>query len=117
MLLSNGVDIKTVQTRLGHSNPTITLSWYAHAIPENDHDAAQMLGNILNQGNATATLPEDRKSSKKSSGKTSTSKPEADDFSVSSKCLPNVFQMSSKCLPNASSRPKRKQASELKLVS
>jgi hypothetical protein len=44
-----------------------------------------MLGNILNQGNATATLPEDRKSSK--------------------------------CLPNASSRPKRKQASELKLVS
>ena len=106
MLLSNGVDIKTVQTRLGHSNPTITLSWYAHAIPENDHDAAQMLGNILNQGNATATLPEDPKSSKKSSGKSSTSKPEADDFS-----------MSSKCLPNASSRPKRKQASELKLVS
>ncbi|OUN41377.1 tyrosine-type recombinase/integrase [Enorma massiliensis] len=95
MLLSNGVDIKTVQTRLGHSNPTITLSWYAHAIPENDHDAAQMLGNILNQGNATATLPEDPKSSKKSSGKSSTSKPEADDFS-----------MSSKCLPNASSRPK-----------
>lgn len=57
----------------------------AHAIPENDHDAAQMLGNILNQGNATATLPEDRKSSKKSSGKSSTSKPEADDFSMSSK--------------------------------
>lgn len=106
MLLSNGVDIKTVQTRLGHSSPTITLSWYAHAIPENDHDAAQMLGNILNQGNATATPPEDPKSSKKSSGKSSTSKPEADDFS-----------MSSKCLPNASSRPKRKQASELKLVS
>ena len=65
MLLSNGVDIQTVQTRLGHSNPTITLSWYAHAIPENDHDAAQMLGNILNQGNATATLLEDPKSSKR----------------------------------------------------
>ena len=48
MLLSNGVDIKTVQTRLGHSNPTITLSRYAHAIPENDHAAAAMLGNLLN---------------------------------------------------------------------
>ena len=105
MLLSNGVDIKTVQTRLGHANPTITLSWYAHAIPENDHDAAQMLGNILNQGNASAALLEDQLSSEMSSKKSSTSKPEADDFS-----------MSSKCLPNANSGPKRKQAAELKLV-
>ena len=45
-----------------------------------------MLGDILNQGNATATLPKDRKPSKKSSGKSSTSKPEADDFSMSSGC-------------------------------
>lgn len=89
MLLSNGVDIKTVQTRLGHSSPTITLSWYAYAIPENNHEAAQMLGNILNQGNATATLPEDQMSSKKSS----TSMPEAENFSMSSECLPNVFRM------------------------
>lgn len=86
MLLSNGVDIKTVQTRLGHSSPTITLSWYAYAIPENNHEAAQMLGNILNQGNATATLPEDQMSSKKSSGKSSTSMPEAENFSMSSEC-------------------------------
>ena len=48
--------------------------------------AAQMLGNILNQGNATATLSEDPMSSKKSSGKSSAPKPEADDFSMSSKC-------------------------------
>ena len=90
MLLSNGADIKTVQTRLGHANPTITLSWYTYAIPENDHEAAQMLGNILNQGNATATLPEDQMSSKKSFGKSSTSTPEAENFSMSSECLPNA---------------------------
>ncbi|WP_417118871.1 tyrosine-type recombinase/integrase [Olsenella phocaeensis] len=46
-LLSNGVDVKTVQTRLGHASPSITLGWYAHAIPQNDQAAAQMLGNLF----------------------------------------------------------------------
>lgn len=46
-LLANGVDVKTVQTRMGHANSSITLDWYAHAIPENDHAAAQMLGNLF----------------------------------------------------------------------
>lgn len=48
MLLANGVDVKTVQTRLGHASASITLDWYAHAIPQNDHAAATMLGNLLN---------------------------------------------------------------------
>lgn len=47
LLLANGVDVKTVQTRLGHANPSITLSWYAHSIPQNDFQAARMLGNLL----------------------------------------------------------------------
>lgn len=47
MLLANGVDVKTVQTRLGHANAGITLDWYAHAIPGNDHAAADMLGNLF----------------------------------------------------------------------
>lgn len=46
-LLANGVDVKTVQTRLGHANASITLGWYAHAIPEKDHEAADLLGNLL----------------------------------------------------------------------
>lgn len=46
-LLANGVDVKTVQTRLGHANASITLGWHAHAIPENDHEAAQKLGALL----------------------------------------------------------------------
>jgi len=48
-LLANGVDVKTVQTRLGHANPSITLGWYAHAIPENDHDAADMFGSLFSK--------------------------------------------------------------------
>ncbi len=51
MLLANGVDVKTVQTRLGHANPSITLGWYAHAIPENDRAAADMLGNLFGNTN------------------------------------------------------------------
>ena len=36
-----------MQTRLGHANASITLGWYAHAIPEKDHEAADLLGNLL----------------------------------------------------------------------
>lgn len=46
-LLANGVDVKTVQTRMGHSNASLTLNWYAHAIPENDREAADMLGELF----------------------------------------------------------------------
>lgn len=46
-LLANGVDVKTVQARMGHSNASLTLNWYAHAIPENDRKAADMLGDLF----------------------------------------------------------------------
>lgn len=46
-LLANGVDVKTVQTRMGHSNASITLNWYAHALPENDEKAARIVGNLF----------------------------------------------------------------------
>lgn len=46
-LLANGVDVKTVQSRLGHSNASLTLNWYAHAIPENDEKAAQLVGELF----------------------------------------------------------------------
>lgn len=48
LLLANGVDVKTVQSRMGHSNASITLNWYAHALPENDQKAAQLMGNLFN---------------------------------------------------------------------
>lgn len=49
-LLANGIDVKTVQTRMGHSNASITLNWYAHAVPENDRAAADMLGSLFAGG-------------------------------------------------------------------
>lgn len=45
-LLANGIDVKTVQTRLGHSNASLTLNQYAHAIPENDEHAAALVGQL-----------------------------------------------------------------------
>lgn len=46
-LLANGVDMKTVQTRLGHSTASLTLNMYAHAIPENDEKAAVLVGELF----------------------------------------------------------------------
>ena len=45
--LQNGVDVKTVQARLGHADASITLNWYAHAMPGNDRQAADLLAAIM----------------------------------------------------------------------
>lgn len=52
-LLANGVDVKTVQTRMGHANASITLNWYAHAVPENDRKAAQLIGDLFSSDSQT----------------------------------------------------------------
>ena len=49
-LLANGVDVKTVQTRLGHASASLTLDQYAHALPANDRRAAELLGDVLRGG-------------------------------------------------------------------
>lgn len=49
LLLGNGADVKTVQTRLGHSKASMTLDQYAHAIPANDKAAADLFGQILSK--------------------------------------------------------------------
>ena len=46
LLLGNGADVKTVQTRLGHSDASTTLNVYAHALPENDKKAASLIGDL-----------------------------------------------------------------------
>lgn len=43
-LVLDGVDIKTAQTRLGHSDPRLTLAIYAQAMSEADRAAAETLG-------------------------------------------------------------------------
>jgi integrase len=43
-LVLAGVDLKTAQTRLGHSDPRLTLAVYAQATNEADKAAADALG-------------------------------------------------------------------------
>lgn len=47
VLLANSVDVKTVQTRLGHANASITLNLYEHAVPQNDRAAADLVGDLF----------------------------------------------------------------------
>ena len=54
LLLASGEDIKTVQARLGHAKASTTLDMYAHAMPEKDKEAAQIIGNLLS-GKQTLT--------------------------------------------------------------
>lgn len=47
LLLSEGVDVKTVQSRLGHSAAAITLDIYAHAIDRGQQVAADKMQALL----------------------------------------------------------------------
>ena len=46
-LISGGVDVRTAASRLGHANPTMTLSVYAHATTEGDERAAEVGARVL----------------------------------------------------------------------
>jgi integrase len=46
-LIGAGVDVRTVAGRLGHSDPSVTLRVYSHALEERDRAAAAVIGNIL----------------------------------------------------------------------
>jgi integrase len=43
-LIAAGVDVRTVAERHGHAQATMTLNRYAHALPERDRAAANILG-------------------------------------------------------------------------
>jgi len=48
-LLLAGVDVRTTAGVLGHASPTITLSTYAHLLPEAQREAIERLGDRLEQ--------------------------------------------------------------------
>ena len=50
LLIGDGVDVKTVQHRLGHSSATITMDVYAHAIPSLDVEAADKIERMVANG-------------------------------------------------------------------
>ncbi len=47
LLIANGVDIKTVQSRLGHSRASMTLDFYAHAQEKQDRAATTLFSKLL----------------------------------------------------------------------
>ena len=47
LLIGCGADFKTVQNRMGHSTSSLTMDIYAHAIPQNNKEAADFIGGFL----------------------------------------------------------------------
>lgn len=47
LLIMNGVDIRTVSAKAGHSRTSTTLDIYTHALQAADENASQVLENIL----------------------------------------------------------------------
>ncbi len=47
LLVQNGVNLKVVQERLGHSSPRITLDRYAHVITSMGREAAELAGSLV----------------------------------------------------------------------
>lgn len=47
------MDIKTVQERLGHASTALTMNQYAHALPENDRKAAELIATLFSLGQET----------------------------------------------------------------
>ena len=54
ILLANNIDVVAVSSRMGHSDPSVTLRTYAHAIPRRDQDAARTFDRLF-----SAQLPAD----------------------------------------------------------
>jgi integrase len=47
LMVANHVDVKTAQTRFGHSDVRLTIGLYADAVDERDRQAADVLGSLL----------------------------------------------------------------------
>ena len=45
-MLAEGMNVKTVQTRMGHSSAVMILDVYTHAIPE---ESTAIMGGILSE--------------------------------------------------------------------
>ena len=54
MLISAGVDVRTVAGRLGHANPSTTLNIYSHFYQAMDNGAADALEKLLSRYDVTS---------------------------------------------------------------
>ena len=65
LLLSQGENIKYVQTQLGHSSPTVTLNVYAHLMKSENQEAALRLENAVFGGTGHNLVTQTEKGSTK----------------------------------------------------
>lgn len=49
ILISKGIDLVKVSNRLGHSNAKITLEYYAHLLPNDDNEVADIFQNAIEE--------------------------------------------------------------------
>jgi integrase len=47
--IAAGVPIPTVAARLGHTSPRTTMTVYAHAVAGSDHEAAAIMGELMDE--------------------------------------------------------------------
>jgi integrase len=47
-----GVPVHVVSQRLGHANATVTLTVYAHVMPGNQRDAADLFARLIGEAGA-----------------------------------------------------------------
>jgi hypothetical protein len=56
-LVQEGVDVKTAQERLGHSDPRLTIGLYAQVTKAGERDAADRLGDRFRPGQSAVVRP------------------------------------------------------------
>ena len=58
-LLQHNIDLQSVSSRMGHSNPSVTLRAYADAMPARDQEAAAAMDALLLSADPSPDLPPD----------------------------------------------------------
>ncbi len=52
--LAGVIDTKTIQSRLGHSTPVLTLQWYVHPTEKRDQEAGEHLATLIKSPGGSA---------------------------------------------------------------
>jgi integrase len=57
-LIAAGVPVRTVSGRLGHANPSTTLSVYSHFVEASDQEAARVMGQLVTKADSEGAVVE-----------------------------------------------------------
>jgi integrase len=55
-MIASGVNVKALQTYMGHATITITLDTYGHLLPGNEAEAAELFDAYIAQASTAARL-------------------------------------------------------------